>query len=199
MTGPIIVTVVIPPTPLPFVVNPPTVNQISGPGGDHFGPGDERRRAVHRLRPRRFDLPLRPSNPHHDHDRRGGQRLHLWRPDHQRRRPLRRVPGHRRHPVLRLHLQQRSVRRCALSANRPARRRRRAGGVRRRQQDRRRARRQQHRNLRSARPCDRHRHGGRDRRDRRGVAAGGQRRRPSDRVLADRCVDAGRLGPAVRL
>ncbi len=36
--GPIVVTVVIPPAPLPFVVTPPTVNQISGPGGDHFGP-----------------------------------------------------------------------------------------------------------------------------------------------------------------
>ena len=35
---PIIVTVVIPPTPLPFVVMPPTVNRISGEGGDHFGP-----------------------------------------------------------------------------------------------------------------------------------------------------------------
>ncbi|MDP3078720.1 VCBS domain-containing protein [Bradyrhizobium sp.] len=36
--APIVVTVVIPPAPLPFVVTPPTVNQISGPGGDHFGP-----------------------------------------------------------------------------------------------------------------------------------------------------------------
>ncbi len=36
--GPIFVTVVVPATPLPFVVTPPTVNQISGQGGDHFGP-----------------------------------------------------------------------------------------------------------------------------------------------------------------
>ena len=38
VTGPVIFTVAVPSTPLPFVVNPPTVNQISGPGGDHFGP-----------------------------------------------------------------------------------------------------------------------------------------------------------------
>jgi Tol biopolymer transport system component len=35
---PILVTVVIPPTPLPFVVNPTTVPQISSSPGDHFGP-----------------------------------------------------------------------------------------------------------------------------------------------------------------
>lgn len=35
---PIFVTVVIPPTPLPFVVNPTTVPQISSGPGDHFGP-----------------------------------------------------------------------------------------------------------------------------------------------------------------
>jgi len=35
---PIVVTVVIPPTPLPFVVTPPTVSRISDEGGDHFGP-----------------------------------------------------------------------------------------------------------------------------------------------------------------
>ncbi|MDO8399913.1 MAG: FecR domain-containing protein [Bradyrhizobium sp.] len=41
--SPIVVTLniipnIIPNAPLPFVVTPPTVNQISGPGGDHFGP-----------------------------------------------------------------------------------------------------------------------------------------------------------------
>ncbi|MFZ2156916.1 MAG: cadherin-like domain-containing protein, partial [Bradyrhizobium sp.] len=35
---PIVVQVVIPATPLPFVVTPPTVSRISGNGGDHFGP-----------------------------------------------------------------------------------------------------------------------------------------------------------------
>ena len=35
---PIVVQVVIPATPLPFVVTPPTVSRISGDGGDHFGP-----------------------------------------------------------------------------------------------------------------------------------------------------------------
>ncbi|QWG18005.1 FecR domain-containing protein [Bradyrhizobium sediminis] len=35
---PIVVQVVVPATPLPFVVTPPTVSRISGDGGDHFGP-----------------------------------------------------------------------------------------------------------------------------------------------------------------
>jgi Tol biopolymer transport system component len=38
MADPIVVQVVIPATPLPFVVTPPTVSRISGNGGDHFGP-----------------------------------------------------------------------------------------------------------------------------------------------------------------
>ena len=103
--------------------------QISGAGGDHFGPVMSADRQYVVYDPDGIDLSLRPRDPHHDHGHAGGRRLHLRRPDHQLRRPLRRLPGHRRHPVLRLHLRQRSFRRRALSANRSACRWRRARGI----------------------------------------------------------------------
>jgi VCBS repeat-containing protein len=35
---PVVVQVVVPATPLPFVVTPPTISRVSSGGGDHFGP-----------------------------------------------------------------------------------------------------------------------------------------------------------------